>query len=104
MAIAYYIVPGIRVSNFYAALIAALVLALVNLLIRPLILLLTLPFNVLTLGLFTLVINALLFWFTSTMVKGFVVDGFWPAFWGAFAMWIVNWILGSLFRTNSERR
>lgn len=104
MAIAYYIVPGIHVSNFYAALVAALVLALINLLIRPLILLLTLPFNVLTLGLFTLIINALLFWFTSTLVKGFVVEGFWPAFWGAFAMWLVNWFLSALFNINADRR
>jgi len=98
MLIAYYIVPGITVTNFYAALIAALVLGLVNALIKPVILVLTLPFNILTLGLFTLVINALLFWFASTVVKGFSVAGFWPAFWGALAMWVANWFINGLFK------
>lgn len=99
MLIAYYgVVPGIRITNFYAAVIAVLVLGLVNALIKPLILLLTLPFNILTLGLFTLIINALLFWFSSTIVKGFDVAGFWPAFWGALAMWVMNWFITGLLR------
>jgi len=97
LAISYY-VPGISVHGFYTALIAALVLGLINALIKPLIILLTLPVNILTLGLFTLVINALLFWFASTVVKGFYVAGFWPAFWGAFIMWIVGWFLHGLFK------
>lgn len=91
MLIAYY-VPGIRVQNFYTALVAALVLGLINLLIRPLIIILTLPVNILTLGLFTLVINAFLFWFVATIVKGFTVEGFWPAFWGALALAALNWL------------
>lgn len=92
-----YIVPGIKVQSFYTALIAALVLGLVNSLIRPVLLLLTLPVNILTLGLFTLVINALLFWLAATIVKGFGVDGFWPAFWGAIVMSIVSWVLSGIF-------
>jgi putative membrane protein len=92
-----YIVPGIKVQSFYTALIAALVLGLVNSLIRPVLILLTLPVNILTLGLFTLVINALLFWLAATIVKGFGVDGFWPAFWGAMVMSIVSWILNGIF-------
>lgn len=92
-----YIVPGIKVQSFYTALIAALVLGLVNSLIRPVLIILTLPVNILTLGLFTLVINALLFWLAATIVKGFGVDGFWPAFWGAMVMSIVSWILNSIF-------
>lgn len=97
MLITYYI-PGITITTFYTALIAALILGLVNALIKPIILILTLPFNVLTLGLFTLVINALLFWFASTVVKGFYVAGFWPAFWGAIIMWILGWFINSLFK------
>ena len=97
MLIAYY-VPGIAVSGFYAALVAALILGLINVLIRPLILLLTLPINILTLGLFTLVINALMFWLASSVVKGFFVAGFWPAFWGALIMCVVGWFLNSLFK------
>lgn len=97
MLVAYY-VPGIRVSSFYAALVAALILGLINALIRPVLLLLTLPINILTLGLFTLVINALMFWLASSVVKGFFVDGFWPAFWGALIICIVSWIVNSLFK------
>lgn len=91
MLIAMY-VPGIHVANFYSALIAALIFGLINALIRPLALLLTLPVNILTLGLFTLVINALMFWLASTIVKGFTVAGFWPAFWGALIMWLTAWL------------
>src|SRR5438045_107036 len=87
------LIPGIIIQNFYTALVAALVLGLINALIKPLIVLLTLPVNIMTLGLFTLVINALLFWFASTVVKGFDVAGFWPAFFGALAMWVCNWFI-----------
>jgi putative membrane protein len=95
--IAYY-VPGISVQSFYSALIAALILGLINALIRPIILILTLPVNILTLGLFTLVINALMFWLASTVVKGFYVAGFWPAFWGALIMTLISWLVGSLLK------
>lgn len=94
-----YFVPGIQVSGFYAALISALVLGLVNAVIRPLLILLTLPVNILTLGLFTLVINAFLFWFVSTVVKGFTVAGFWPAFWGALLFSLVSWLLSELLQS-----
>lgn len=97
LIMAYYL-PGIAVSGFYAALLAALVLGIINALIRPLLIILTLPINILTLGLFTLVINALLFWFTSTIVKGFEVAGFWPAFWGALIMWLVSWLTNWVFK------
>ncbi len=97
LILAFYL-PGIEVSGFYAALITALVLGLINALIRPLIILLTLPINILTLGLFTLVLNALLFWFVSTIVEGFVVAGFWPAFWGALILSMVSWIIGALIK------
>ncbi len=92
-----YMVPGIKVDNFYTALIAALILGLINSLIKPILIVLTLPVNILTLGLFTLVINALLFWLAATIVKGFGVAGFWPAFFGALAMSVVSWILSGLF-------
>lgn len=97
MLIAYY-VPGIRVMSFYSALVAALILGLINALIRPLIILFTLPINILTLGLFTLVINALMFWLASSVVKGFFVAGFWPAFWGALLMCVISWVVNSLFK------
>jgi len=86
-----YIVPGVSVTNFWNALVAALVIGLINLFIRPVLVILTLPVNVLSLGLFTLVINAVLFWFASTIVKGFEVDGFMAAFLGALAYWLIAW-------------
>lgn len=95
--IAQYL-PGISVTGWYAAFITALILGLLNAVIRPLFLLLTLPINIVTLGLFTFVINALLFWFVGTVVKGFVVVGFWPAFWGALIMAILNWIVSTVLK------
>lgn len=86
-----YLVPGVAVTGFYTALIVAVVLGLINLVIRPLILLLTLPINILTLGLFTFVINALLFWFVGTVIKGFSVEGFIPAFIGALILTVIGW-------------
>jgi len=90
------VVPGVTVDGFYSALIVALVLGIVNALIRPILIFLTLPINLLTLGLFTFVINALMFWFVSTLVKGFQVSGFTAAFWGALVLWAVSWITNSL--------
>lgn len=91
------VVPGFGVDTFYTALIAALVLGLVNALIRPILLILTLPINILTLGLFTFVINALMIWLVSTIVKGFTVEGFVPAFLAALFLWVVslatNWLI-----------
>ncbi len=86
-------IEGVRISGWYAALIAIVVLGLVNALIRPLLVLLTLPVNILTLGLFTFVINALMLLLVSSIVKGFSVDGFAPAFWAALILSIVSWIV-----------
>jgi putative membrane protein len=93
-----YFVPGFQVASFYAALIAALVLGLLNAIIRPIVHILALPVTILTLGLFSLVINALMMWLASSMVKGFDVDGFWPAFVGAIIMWLVGWIINGLLK------
>jgi len=91
------IVPGFEVSGLWAALIAALLLGLANAIIRPILLILTLPINILTLGLFTFVINALMIWLVSTIVKGFEVSGFVPALLAAFILWVVslatNWLI-----------
>jgi len=91
-----YLVPGVKFSGFWAALITSLVLGLLNALIRPLIILLTLPVNFLTLGLFTLIINAFLFWLASTIVKGFEISGFWPAFIGALVYSIIIMIINAI--------
>ena len=91
-----YLLPGIAVSDFVTALVAALVLGLVNAIIRPVLVLLTLPATLLTLGLFIFVINGLLFWFVGTFISGFVVAGFWPGVFGAIGYSIVSWALSAL--------
>lgn len=91
-----YIFDSIRVDGFYTALITALILGLVNTLIRPLLILLTLPINILMLGLLTFVINGLLFWFVASFVAGFSVAGFWPAVGGAIVYGIISWALSAL--------
>ncbi len=88
-----YFVSGIEVASFFAAMITALALGLVNAVIKPVLIILTLPINILTLGLFTLVINGLLFWFVSSFIKGFSIAGFWPAFWAALIYSLVSVVL-----------
>jgi putative membrane protein len=95
-----YLIPGISVANFYTALIVALVLGILNALIRPVLIFLTLPINILTLGLFTLVINALILWFVSSVVKGFTVSSFSAAFWGALLLWLIGWLSNTLLKEN----
>ena len=91
-----YLVPSVQVDSIYTALVAALVLGLVNTLIRPILVLLTLPVTLVTLGLFVFVINALLFWFVASFVKGFTVGGFWSAFFGAIVYALVSWAASHL--------
>lgn len=93
IGITAYLLPGVRVSGFFAALVTALVLGLVNIFIRPLLLLLTLPLNILTLGLFTLVINALLILLVAAVVPGFSVRGFWWAVLFGLVLAVVNYVL-----------
>ena len=78
-----YLYPGVTVTSFGAAMIAALVLGLLNTIVRPLLVLLTLPVTLLTLGLFLFVINALMFWAAAGVLEGFHVTGFWAALIGS---------------------
>lgn len=78
-----YIYPGVQVQGFGAALIAAAVIGLFNVLLRPVLVVLTLPVTIVTLGLFLFVINALLFWAASGVLQGFTVNGFWAALLGS---------------------
>jgi len=91
-----YIFMSIHVDTFATALIAALVLGLINTLVRPILVLLTLPVTLLTLGLFILVINGLLFWLVGSFVRGFTVGGFWAGVFGAIVYSIISWALSSL--------
>lgn len=96
LLIVAYILPGINVASFGSALIAAVVLGLLNMLLKPVLQLLTLPLTIITLGLFLLVINALLFWLAGSLLKGFEVAGFWWAFIGAIVYSIVTSLLSNL--------
>lgn len=92
---ASYLIDGIVVGSFLSALIAAAILGILNVILRPILLILTLPVNILTLGLFTLVINAFLLKMVSGVVAGFDVQGFWPAFFGSIVISLLNWLLNS---------
>lgn len=89
-------VPGIGISSIYIALIVAVLWGVISFTLKPLLLLLTLPITLLTLGLFTFVLNALLFWFLATFVAGFSVSGFLPALEGSFLLSCVGWALNAL--------
>jgi len=92
---ASYLIEGIRVSGFFSALFAAATLGVLNVFLRPLILILTLPINVLTFGLFTFVINALMLKMASSVIPGFHVEGFWAAVFGALVISVVGWVLSA---------
>jgi putative membrane protein len=87
------IVPGIALSGVMAALGSGLVLGLVNAVVRPILIVMTLPFTLLTLGLFLFVLNGLCLWLTSLLVKGFEVHGFWSAVFGSILVSVVSWLL-----------
>jgi len=97
LGIAYLFPNLMRVDTIWSALGAAILLGIVNAVIRPIFVLLTLPLTILTLGLFLLVINALLLWVVSGLVGGFQVNGFWGAFFGSLLISFISWILSRLF-------
>ena len=91
-----YLMPSVSIASVSAALGAALVLGLVNALIRPILVLLTLPVTLLTLGLFIFVLNGLLFWMVGSFIEGFHVAGFWSGVLGAIVFSLVSWLLSAL--------
>ena len=91
-----YIVPGIVVSGFYPAVISAFILGILNAIVRPILVILTLPVTILTLGLFIFVINAGLFLFVASFVDGFSVSGFWSALAGSIIVSIISSIANKL--------
>jgi putative membrane protein len=95
LLLAYYL-PGAHVSSFLTALLVAAVLALLNALLRPLLVLLTIPITILTLGLFLLVINALMVLLADALIPGFEVDGFFWAFIFSVLLSFITWLLDSL--------
>lgn len=97
-----YLVPGFMVSGVYAALIAALILGLVNAIIRPVLILFTLPITLLSLGLFTFIINAFMLWLVATIVKGFDIANFSTALLAAIILWLVGFITNALVESTKK--
>jgi len=92
---ASYVIEGIVVKGFFSALLAAAVLGILNAFFRPILIVLTLPINILSLGLFTFIINAMLLKMASGVISGFEVYGFWSAVFGSLLISVVSWILSS---------
>ena len=99
---AAYVIEGIQVSGFLSAFITAAVLGILNAFFRPVLIILTLPLNILTLGLFTFVINAVMLMMASGVISGFSVSGFWPAVFGSLLITLVSWILNSLINERGK--
>ena len=100
--VAAYILPGVGVSGFIVALLVALVLGLLNAVIKPILVLLTLPINIISLGLFTFIINAFLIWLTAKIIPGFSVSGFGYALLFGIVLSIVGYVVNKLFTTSSK--
>jgi putative membrane protein len=102
LMVAVLVIPGINVDTWDTLIVTALVLGLVNAFLSPLIILFTLPLNVLSLGFSTLIINGFLFYSVSKLIKGFIVDNVWSAFWGAIFFSIVSFILNLLINPQGK--
>ena len=104
VALAFYLisrfVPGIHVASGTTALVLAFFWGVVNVFLKPILILLTLPVTILTLGLFTIVINGFLFWLLSTFVKGFTVESFGAALIGAITLSLVSWLIDRVGERN----
>ena len=101
LAVAEWLLPGVNASSIEALIVAALVLGFINAVLRPILVILTLPLTILTLGLFYLVLNGLLFWLASALVPGFEVAGFGWALLGAVVVGAVSWFAG-MFREEKK--
>lgn len=104
LGVTAWVLPGVRVSSLAALLVAALALGFVNAVIKPLLLLLTLPFTLLTLGLFYFVINGVSFAFAAWLVPGFSVRSLWSAIFGALLVGVVSWFISSFRQAEAEPR
>ncbi len=101
--VAAYLIPGIRLATPATAIIAGIVLGLVNAIIRPVLILLTLPFTILTLGLFIFVVNTICLALAAWLVPGFSISGFGAAFVGALVITLVSWLLSGLLIDKRSR-
>ena len=93
LVVVVYTIRGIEVESLFATIVAALVLGIINTFFRPLIIVFTVPFSIATFGGFILIINGFLLWLVSKIVKGFTIQSFWAAFWGALLFSVVSYFL-----------
>lgn len=103
IGVAAWLLPGLRLAGPGTALLAGALLGFVNALVRPVLLVLTLPFTLVTLGLFIFVVNAICLWMTAAIVPGFGIDGFWSALFGALVVSVVSWLLNGVMFTDDRR-
>ncbi|EKD90565.1 MAG: hypothetical protein ACD_30C00112G0006 [uncultured bacterium] len=103
LIITAYIVPGFRVDSFATAILAAIILGVINTFIKPILLLLTLPLNILTLGLFTFVINAVILWLAAAIVPGLTIEGVLPAILAAIVLSVVSTVLSMLAKDVAKK-
>ena len=103
VVIAAHVVPGIHYADFGSLAIAVILLSLFNAILRPILVLFTLPFIIVTMGLGIVVINAFLFLFVGRIVDGFTVAGFWPAVWGSLVLSITNLVMNGIMRSPGPR-
>jgi putative membrane protein len=104
VVIATHVVTGIHCDDLGSLIMTVLVLSFLNAILRPVLLLFSLPFIVLTMGLGVVVINAFLFLFVGRIVEGFRVDGFWPAVWGSLVLSVTNMVMSGVLRPSVQRR
>ncbi|MDD4332832.1 MAG: phage holin family protein [Patescibacteria group bacterium] len=93
-----YLLPGVVIGGIWSAIWVAIIIGIINVTLKPLLILLTLPVNILTLGLFTFVINALMILLASSIIKGFEVSGFWIAMLFSIVLSLISYLLNSLFK------
>jgi putative membrane protein len=103
VSLAAYLLPGVHVEHYGYALLAAVVLALANVFVKPLLILFTIPLTIVSLGLFLLVVNALMILLADYLVPGFSVDGFWWALAFSIILWLFNSLFEDLTKNNSQK-
>jgi putative membrane protein len=104
IVVAAHVIRGIEVADLTSALVAGLVLGLINAVIRPVLLVLTFPLTLLTLGLFIFILNAFCLWLTAALVRGFTIHGFWAGLLGALFISIISWLLTAFVGGRAHRR
>ncbi|MCX5666210.1 MAG: phage holin family protein [Candidatus Omnitrophica bacterium] len=104
LLVVIHVIAGVSIDNMQTVFVAALILGLLNSFIRPFILILTLPITIFTFGFFTLIINGYMFYLATKFIKGFVVAGFWNAFWAALLFSIISSVLSFIFTPKIDIR